>query len=125
MIQHTDAFGRISYPGFARAVRTWIYGALFLNVLVSGSFFLGVWVLLVDTEHWILWEMTLAVVQCLVRQWIRSLRQSWLLDELDMFCGCWLGEPEVFGLHSYAEWRRVLNQYFSFGLGCAARTRKS
>ena len=32
----------------ARAVRTWKYGAFFLYDLVSGSLFLGVWVLLVE-----------------------------------------------------------------------------
>ena len=35
--QSTEAFRRISFPGFlARAVRTWKYGALFDYGLVSG-----------------------------------------------------------------------------------------
>ena len=38
----------VLFLGFARAVRTWKNGALFLCDLVSGSFFLGVWVLHVD-----------------------------------------------------------------------------
>ena len=32
--QSTEAFGRISYPGFARAVGTWKHGSLFLDVWV-------------------------------------------------------------------------------------------
>ena len=46
--QSTEAFGGLSFSGFARAVRTWKYGALFLHDLVSGCFFVGVWVLHVD-----------------------------------------------------------------------------
>ena len=40
--------GRI-YSGFARAVRTWKYGTLFLCDLVSGSHVFSVWVL--HAEH--------------------------------------------------------------------------
>ena len=48
-LQSTDAFGRNVFSVIpARAVRTWKYGALFLYDLVSGSLFLGVWVLLVE-----------------------------------------------------------------------------
>ena len=43
--QSTKAFWENSYPGFARAVRTWKYGTLFLYDLVSGSPHLDVWVL--------------------------------------------------------------------------------
>ena len=46
--QSTEAFGRSSCPWCARAVCTWTFGALFLCDLVSGSLFLGIWVLLVE-----------------------------------------------------------------------------
>ena len=50
MCQSTEACGRISYPGFARAVRTWKYGTFFLCDLVSSSLYLDVWVLHVECE---------------------------------------------------------------------------
>ena len=46
--QPTKTFGRISCPWCARAVCTWKFGASFLYDLVSGSLFLGIWVLHVD-----------------------------------------------------------------------------
>ena len=57
----------------------WV-GGLYLAVLSSAS---GccLWRL----EHWILREMTLFGAQCLARLWIRSLRQSWLLDDFPRF----------------------------------------
>ena len=74
MRQTTEAFGGPSFPGFARVVRTWKMVHLFLDDLVSGSFFLGVWVLCM----WITGlpffrEMTLSVAQCLVRRWFQYL----------------------------------------------------
>ena len=35
----------------------------------------GVWVLLMSLESWIFRQMSLSMVQCLVRQWIHALRQ--------------------------------------------------
>ena len=68
-------FGRLSYPGLlalfalgnmAQYSSTTLYLAVFTSM--SGCF---VW----DAEHWILWEMTLAVAQCLARRWLHVLRQ--------------------------------------------------
>ena len=73
--QSTEAFGRLSHPGFARAVRTWTHGALFLYDLVSGSLFLGVWVLHVDTGLSIFRETNLSVGASLVRRWLHVLHQ--------------------------------------------------
>ena len=42
---------------FARAARTWKYGALFPSGLVSGSHVFGVWVLHLVSENRILREM--------------------------------------------------------------------
>ena len=47
--------------GFARAVRTWKIGALFLYDLVSGSLSSVSGCCVWNTEHWILREMTLSV----------------------------------------------------------------
>ena len=46
--QSAEAFGRISCPWCARAVCTGKLGALFLYDFVSGSLFLGIWVLHVE-----------------------------------------------------------------------------
>ena len=61
---------------FARAVRTWIYGASFPHGLVSRSHVFGVWVLHLENRELdssgdavILWA------HCLARQWIHVLRQ--------------------------------------------------
>ena len=113
MIQSTGIFGRISYPGFDRDVRTWEYGALFLYDFVFGIVFLSVWVLLVGA-------------QCLVRRWLRVLQQclnfGWVAQFLNFAVDA---NPEVFGLRSHAEWRGVPNRCFSFSPGCAARTSKT
>ena len=53
MFQSTDAFGRISYPEFARVVRTWQNGALFLHDFVSGSLSSVSGCCMWTTEHWI------------------------------------------------------------------------
>ena len=98
MCQSTEAFGRISYPGFARAVCTWKNVALFLYDLVSGSLYLDVWVLPVVYGT---------------------------LDSSGNDFGAVDSNSEVFGLRSRAAWRRVLSRCFSFSPGCAARTRKS
>ena len=50
--QSTEASGKISYPGFACAVRTWKYGTLFPCDFVSGSLYLDVWVLHVECGTW-------------------------------------------------------------------------
>ena len=84
MIQSTEAFGRISSPGFARAARTWIFGALFLYV--SGGIFLGVWVL--HVEYGTLdssGDDFVCGVQCLVRGWLHVLHQCLAFDELHIF----------------------------------------
>ena len=108
MIQSTEAFGRISYPGFARAVRTWIFGALFLYDLVSGSLFprcLGVACGIRTGDDSCLWRngwFNYGYVFCI---------STWLLDELHTFSTLpWTRTPEVFCLHFYAEWRRVFSR---------------
>ena len=88
MIQSTGIFGRISYLGFDRDVRTWEYGALFLYDFVFGIVFLSVRVLLVGA-------------QCLVRRWLRVLQQClkfWTGCTIFKLCCLWDANPEVFGL---------------------------
>ena len=81
-LEFTEAFGRISCPCCARAFCKWKFGALFLYDFVSSSLFLGIWVLHVGTEHWILREMTLSGE---VHAWFDSgygvCVSTWLLDE--------------------------------------------
>ena len=127
MRQTTEAFGGLSFPGFARVFRTsWKNGALFLYDLVSGSFFLCLWVLHVDYET-------------LDSSRDYSVRGAMLCLTVDTGHATVLGfgrishtfhvavdsNPGVFGLHSYAEWSSVLSRSFSFSPGCAARNRKS
>ena len=61
---------------FARAVRTWKYGALFPYGLVSGSHVFGVWVLHAEYKNWILREISFRE-QCLARHSIHVLPVAW------------------------------------------------
>ena len=123
---HHGDFRKMYYPWVCSRCSHLKNGALFFNDLVSGSFFLGVWVLHVDYG-------TLdssggdfvCGVQCLVRRWIHVCISTWHLDELHIISTLPWTRVLKFGLHSHAEWRRVLSRCFSFSPGCAARTRKS
>ena len=121
MSQTTEASGQI----LILVVRTWKYGTLFLYDLVSAVFTSTSGCCLWCTELWILWEMTLAVPQCLARRWIHVLRQYLALDELRIFSALpWTRILKCL-VFVHAEWRRVLSRCFIFSPGCAARTRKS
>ena len=66
-----------------------------------------------STEHWILREVTLSGVHCLVRQWIRGLHQYLAFERISHnFYVYEDSDPEVF-LFSHAEWRIVLSRCFS------------
>ena len=127
MGQSTEAFGRTSFPEFARVVRTWkLWHNIPLRLCTWQSLLRCLGVCLWCTENWTLPEMTLAVPPCLVRQWIRGLRQHLAFGRISHVVYVAVdSNPAMFGLRSLAEWSRVLSRCFSFSLGCAARTRKS
>ena len=86
--------------GFARAVRTWMFGTLFLNDFLSGSFFLGVWVLHVgygtlDSSG----DDFVCAVQCLARRWLHVLHQYLAFGRIaHIFYVAVDSNSEVFGL---------------------------
>ena len=104
MFQSTEAHGRISFPGFARCLHL-ESGALFLYVLVSGSFFLGVWVL--HVEYGTLdssGDDFVCAVQCLARRWLHVLHQYLAFGRIaHIFYVAVDSNSEVFGLLSNAE----------------------
>ena len=76
MCQSTEAFGSfVCSFGFARAVRTWKMVHYSPDSCIRQPFPQCLGVACVTAAHWIFPEMTLPVVQCLVWQWIRGLRQ--------------------------------------------------
>ena len=85
--QSTEAFERISFPRFARAVRTLKNGALFLSDHVSGSLSLMSGCCLWNTDHWILREMTWSLGTTMLGSTVdfESANSTWLLDELHTF----------------------------------------
>ena len=95
------------------ALFAWKFGALFLYDLVSGSLFLGILVLLVEYRTLDSSGDDFVRGACLVRQWIRGLRQYLALDEFDTistFTWTRILERSFF---IRFEWRIVLSRCFS------------